>query len=835
MNISYRWLRDMAMELDLSPRDVADRLAMRGAPVEGIRSLSEGLDDIRVGRVEAVEPHPNADRLTLCQVVSSPGGEAVPVVCGAPNVQSGAHYPFVPPGGVLPDGTEIRRTKIRGVESQGMLCSERELGLGTDASGLMQLDGEPEAGQRLVEALGLDDVLLEVEVTANRPDLLSHRGVAREILPDGEADLALPEVPGAGVALHEAAELRTSPDEVAHPEDDTGPVRIRIEDPDLCPRYLGAVIRGVEVGPSPEWLASRIRAVGGRPVNNVVDATNYVLQELGQPLHAFDLDTLQDRRVVVRRAGSGETIRTLDGEDRNLSSDMLAICDAHRPVAVAGVIGGQETEVTDGTTDILLECALFRTTSVRSTRQTLGVVTDSSHRFERGVDPEGMEPAVRRALALILATAGGRVEGPILDACPRPFEASEVELRPHRVQQVLGVALEPREIRSHLEPLGFQLTSEEGSDSLAFRVPGHRSYDVTREIDLIEEVARVHGYDRFPEDLGPFRPGVVPDHPLFLLEDALRDRMVELGLLEARTPAFARAEHGEVELPNPVSREESHLRSALLPALLERVERNFAHGVRDVRLFEVGTAFRQPDEESRSAREEEGRPRERTRVAAVLTGRRDPPHWSGEGEALDLWDLKGLLEALGPFAAASGPGAEGRLASVRIQSGLPDGWGSVAQGLVPEEAFTLLGLGDAVLGVGGRLREAVVEVPPWGDAVYGLEVELPAEPAPLPHPVAQPLPAFPAVERDLALVVPDHLPVEKALGTIREEGGDLLEEARIFDVYRGGQVPEGARSVALRLRFRSSERTLTDREVDERMNRVVTALTEGLGVEIRGH
>lgn len=858
MNVSYRWLQAIAPGLDLDPEGVADRLAMRGAPVEGCRALGEGLGDVLVGRVEAVHPHPNADRLTLCDVVSGAGAETVPVVCGAPNVRTGHLYPYVPPGGTLPDGTEIRRAKIRGVESLGMLCSERELGLGSDASGLMELDGGGEPGQRLVEALGLEDVLLEVEVTANRPDLLSHWGVGREVAPNGETGLRLPDVPGGDGALADGPELRTDPTEAAHEREQGAqggmdPARIRIDEPDLCLRYLGAVVRGVRVGPSPDWLAARLRAVGARPVNNVVDATNYVLYELGQPLHAFDLGTLREGRIVVRKAADGEAIRTLDGEDRTLSGEMLAICDAERPVAVAGVIGGEETEVTSETTDLLLECALFEPTSIRSTRQALGLSTDSSYRFERGVDPEGMERALRRALAIILATAGGRVEGPVLDTCPRPFQAPEVPLRPGRVRQVLGVEMEPARVRSYLEPLGFQpreaaREAGDGEGTVPFRVPGHRSYDVSREIDLVEEVARVHGYDRFPEALERFRPGDLPDHGLFLLEDALRDRLVELGLLEARTPAFARAAQGEVELPNPVSREESHLRAALLPGLVERVERNFARGVRDVRLFEVGSTFRRPSGDQ-SGKEPE-RPPEDTRVAAVLSGRRNPPHWSTEDEALDLWDLKGLLEAVAAFAAApeegphglegdGGPGqgdgaARAGGGGFRIRPGLPEEAWLVASGLSPAEAFTVEDADGRVLGMGGRLRDDSVEIPPWGDPVYGLEVKLPSQPAPLPHPVARPLPAYPAVGRDLAVLVSDELPAEEVLGVIRDRGGDRLEEVRVFDVYRGGQVPEGFRSVALRLRFRSPERTLTDAEVDERMDGVVKALTEELRVEIRG-
>jgi phenylalanyl-tRNA synthetase beta chain len=801
MNVSYRWLKALRPELTLSPQETAGLLALRGAPVEELVHLAPGLSELVVARVEAVQKHPDADRLSVCQVDA--GGETLQVVCGAPNVESGALYPFSPVGSTLPNGAEIRRVKIRGVVSNGMLCSEAELGMGPDHDGIMKLEGDVVPGTPLAEALGLDDWRLDVEITANRGDLLSHVGVARELAPHGAEEPDLPPIPGGSLL---AAELTTTADEVS-----TGGVTLRIDDPDLCLRYLGAVIRGVKVGPSPAWLASRIRAAGSRPINNVVDATNYVLLELGQPLHAFDLARLGESTVVVRRAREGELIRTLDGEDRRLQAGMLAICDVSEPVAIAGVMGGADSEVSEGTTDILLECALFDPKSVRATRTALEMSTDASYRFERGVDPEGMELAVRRAAEIILATAGGTLHSEILDVSPRPWEGLTVPLRPSRVQVLLGITLTPEEIEALLAPLGFRIV-ESGEDRLEVSVPGFRSYDVLREVDLLEEVARAYGYDRFPDELGPFRPGTVPDHPLFQVEDNLRDLLVGKGFLEAQNQGFAPEEEGDVALSNPVSAQEGFLRRALLPGLIRRVEHNFARGQRNVRLFELGTVF--------PGAWEEGRPREETRLAVVLTGSRNPPHWEEKTQDVDLWDLKGLLGSLIPGA---------RLQGVTLRDRAPEG-----KGVTAGEGFTLVGSTGSVEGFAGRVEAGMVDGPAWAGPLWALEMVLPRDPGERPTAVYEALPAFPGVDRDLALVLPKGLPARQVQALIEAAAGPLLTDLRVFDLYEGKGVKEGYRSVAFRLRFQSRERTLTDEEVERAVSAVTGRLREEFGVETRG-
>ncbi|HUF75898.1 MAG TPA: phenylalanine--tRNA ligase subunit beta [Longimicrobiales bacterium] len=813
MNVSVRWLRDMVPGLKLSPREIADRLALRGAPVESIAAPGEGLGDVVVGRVLTREQHPNADRLSVCTV---DGGEGeVRVVCGAPNVRAGALYPFAPIGAVLPGGFEIKKAKIRGEVSHGMLCSVKELGLGSDHGGILEIEGDLEPGQSLVEALGLDDATLEVEVTANRGDLLSHVGLARELAPDGRGEVAFPELPGdpdADFSYEEGA-----------PEVEAGAVSVRIDDPDLCPRYLGAVVRGVQVGPSPEWLQRRLRGAGARPINNVVDATNYVMLELGQPLHAFDLARLGGSAIVVRRAQKGEkTFTTLDEEERKLTSDMLMICDAEKPVAVAGVMGGLHSEVDEGTTDILLECALFEPRSIRATRKTLGMSTDASYRFERGVDPEGMRRATERCVAIILATAGGELDGPVLDCRPTTFEPQVVPLRLARIERLLGVAFDAESVRGLLTPLGFEMVGE-ADGALQVRVPGFRSYDVRREVDLIEEVARTYGFDAFPADLGPYPTGTVPDHPLYQLEDELRHALVARGLFEAHTPAFAPAGEGDVEVSNPLSTTEAFLRRSLAPALLRRVEYNLARGNRDVRLFEIGTSFRKAGSGEP--------PHEETHVAGVLTGLRAPSHWSRPDEPYEVWDLKSLLEEV---AERTWRGA------ARVEPGCPDG-----APLDPSASFRVvvsegrqvadeLGASLRVVGYGGRVADGVVDAPVWAEDVWALEVALPAEVAARASVAYARPPSHPPVDRDLALVVPQGVEAGTLSAVLREAAGPLLERLELFDVYVGAGIPEGTRSLAFRLRFRAPERTLKDQEVDQAVRAALERLEEELGVQPRG-
>jgi phenylalanyl-tRNA synthetase beta chain len=805
MNVSYRWLRALVPDLEDAPEVVAQRLAMYGAAVDELVDVGRALADIRIGRVLASRPHPNADRLSLC-TVDAGDAEPVQVVCGAPNVRPGASYPFAPVGATLPGGLAIRRARIRGEESQGMLCSARELGLGRDHEGILELHGTFRPGASFIASVGLDDVRFVLDITPNRPDLLSHWGVARELAPRGEVSLVLPPFPAAG---GEAPALARPAYRRGRREAEADGIRIRIDDAAGCPRYYGVVVRGVRVGPSPEWLASRLRAIGQRPVNSVVDATNWVLHELGQPTHAFDLRRLGPQ-IVVRRARAGERLTTLDGVERTLSPDMLLIADAERPVALAGVMGGLDTEVTGDTRDVLIECALFDPVRTRATRRSAGLATEASQRFERGVDPDGTERALHRLLDLIATVAGGRIAAEAPVAGVGLPDAAPLTLRPARVAQILGESFTPESLVALLEPIGFRVAGRAADGRLTIAVPGHRRYDVGREEDLVEEVARRWGYDRFATEVRPFRASAVPDDALARLEDRLRTQLAGLGLLEARTAAFAPEAEGDVALLRPLSAAEGRLRRALLPGLVHRVEANFNRGVRNIRLFEIGTVF--------APGGPEGRPLEETRLAAVLTGARTPPHWSGPAEPFDLWDLKGLIaeigRALGLEPATGGPGADG--------------------GLFEAGAYWELRSGADAFGAGGRIRNDGIDAPAWAGPVFGFEVRLTTAMARAPSAAYRPLPAHPPIERDLALLLPAGTDAGAIEHALRAGAGRLLERIEIFDVYSGDRIPAGLRSVAFRLVFRAADRTLRDDEVDAVVERLLGILKDEHGVERRG-
>jgi phenylalanyl-tRNA synthetase beta chain len=784
MNVSYRWLQALAPGIQGSAEEVAHRLALLGAPVDELTHLGAGIGDVVVARVEEVWQHPNADRLRVTRV--NAGGEStVQVVCGAPNVEAGRLYPFAPVGASLPGGLNIGRAKLRGETSEGMLCSARELGLGRDHGGLMTLNGDFAPGTRLVEALGLDDWRLLIDVTPNRAEMLSHVGVARELAPGGDEGVELPGFPGARRVRMStrAGRLRC----------ELAGIDVAIEDEAGCPRYMGAVVRGVRVGPSPEWLATRLRAIGLRPINNIVDATNYVLHELGQPLHAFDLAKLRGARVRIRRAAEGESLITLDGNERALLPTDLVIADGEGSVAIAGVMGGANSEVDEGTTDLFLECALFEPKTVRRTRGRLVLSTDASYRFERGVDPEGQPEALERLVDLIVAVAGGEaVEG--VDLNPHPWERRAVALRPERVKRVLGTGVQPAEIRTLLEEIGFEVNVS--AWPIRVLVPGFRP-DVEEEIDLIEEIARRRGYDSFPDELAPFRPSTVPESPEVEVERRIAARFVGWGFLEARTTGFAPESAGEVRVLNPLSAEEAFMRSSLTPGLLRRVEHNFAHGVRDVRLFEVGTVFH--------AGEAGGVPREERRVAAAFAGARAPRHWTGEAGNFEVWDLKGMLEEL----AREYPEARVEVAGAAFTVSGPEG------------------------SVGGGGLAAAVDAPAWAAPVWTLELRLPAAAVDRRSTRYAPLPTQPASERDLALLTPHGVAAAQVGATIADAAGALLEGFAPFDLYEGKGLPEGTRSVAWRLRFRAADRTLTDAEVDAAVDAVLRALEERHGVRRR--
>jgi phenylalanyl-tRNA synthetase beta chain len=684
-----------------------------------------------------------------------------------------------------------------------MLCSAKELGLGEDHAGILELDTDAAPGARFLDVVPVADHQIVIEVTANRPDLLCHKGVARELGAALGAVVKLPELPGdrGAVGLGGGQAVRRSGDSSARGVVDR--VEVRLEDAEGCPRYIAAVIRGVKVGESPAWLAQRLRSIGQRPINNVVDATNYVLFELNQPLHAFDLAKLRGPAVVIRRARAGEKIVTLDGVERTLTPEMTAICDATRPTIIAGVMGSAESEVSSATTDIVLECAYFQPTRIRRTRRALELSSESSYRFERGIDMQGMPDALRRAIELIVAVAGGGLKEPPLDLWPAPVEEPTIFLRPERVARLLGMPVERPQIEQLLSSIGFFVAPKDAR--LAVQVPGWRP-DVTREVDLIEEVARLKGYEAFPDELRPYRPGTVPDSPVERAKARVRSQLAQGGFYEARTFPLGPADGPDaIAVLNPMSAEEGHLRTRLLPGLVRRVEHNWAARTRDIRLFEVGTVFRQgKGEEGRGT----GTPEEWISVAGVLTGARRPPHWSEGAKVpdMDIWDLKYHFELAVELASPS--------SRLRGAAGGP-GWEAIG----PDET---------VVGWAGALD---ADAPVWGAPLLGFEVRLQVgDRAPVRY---RPLPSTPAVERDLALVLPPGVTAAAVTDVLRQRAGPLLETLTVFDEYRGPGIATGHRSVAWRCTFRDPSRTLRENEVDTILAAALQALEAELGVRRR--
>jgi phenylalanyl-tRNA synthetase beta chain len=783
VNVSINWISAM-LGREVDPRDAANRLAMLCAPVDAVEPLFEELEDVVVAVVESVQRHPAADRLTLCQV--NDGSNTIEVVCGAPNVTAGKKYPYAAVGTVLPGGLKLTARKIRGVLSNGMLLSEREMDLGTDHEGIMELTTEAAPGAKFLDALQLSDTRLELDVTANRPDLLCHKGVARELGAALGVPVKLEPIPNApsGSQLP-----KTTPGKGS-----VAGVDISIEDVEGCPRYMAAVIRSVKIGPSPNWLQARLRSVGARPINNVVDATNYILYELNQPLHAFDLAKIRGNEIVVRPARSGERMTTLDGEKRELADGMTLICDGAGATAIGGVMGGGDSEVSEDTADILLECAYFDPKRIRATRKALKMSTDASYRFERGTDVAAMPDVIRRAATLIRAVAGGEEPEAPVDVYPKVHKSRSVFLRPERVAQLLGTPVASEETQRLLSSVGFVVAPKK--ERLAVQVPGWRP-DVTREVDLIEEVARLKGYDEFPTEMRPFRPSSVPDDPVESLKATVRRVLTAIGLNEARSVSLVGVgEQQPQAVLNPMSVDEVFLRESILPGLMKSAQYNWSVRERDIRLFEIGTVFR----DSGSGVQ----PKETLRLAGVVSGARWPRHWSSAGKTPDYdeWDLKDIFEE-----AIRVCGAEGRVTESDVGWSLTDGEG--------EER--------------GWARELTTERPAWAASLYGFELDVVVSSTRLKQ--HQPVPSTPPIERDLALVLPPGVGAGEVETRIVRAAGELLESITVFDEYRTSDL--AGRSVAWRMVFRSPDRTLKDREVDKTVSRVLKQLKDKFGVERR--
>lgn len=801
MRFSLNWLRHW-VPTELDAEAVADRLTNAGLEVDRVETIGAGLDGVVVGRIRACEPHPDADRLRVCEV--DYGAQApVTIVCGAPNARAGLVAPLATVGTELPGGLKIKPAKLRGVASNGMLCSAPELGLGQDAGGLMELPDTLAPGRPLAAALGLPDHVIEVDLTPNRADCLSIRGVAREL------------------AAIEGLECRAPVIEPVPASSERG-VPIELIDPAGCPRYVGRVIEGVDPNaPTPAWMVERLERCGVRSLGPIVDTTNYVMLELGQPMHAFDLARLSGG-IRVRRAQPGDEIELLDGQRIEPDEDMLLICDHERPVALAGIMGGEQSAVHADTRDILLESAWFNPAAIIGKGRRYGLVTDSAHRFERGVDPQLQATAIERATALIVAIAGGR-PGPVLEQRDDQHlpVVRAVGLRVERVNRVLGTGLRPERIREILERLGMQV--EETADGFEVTPPSARR-DIEIEVDLIEEVARLAGYDNLParEPRGRLRAIVDSEREIGL--DALRRSLQARGFNEIMTWSFVAAEDleslglaaGAQPLANPLSQDLAVLRTSLLPGLLRTAAANLRHQQPRLKLFETGHVFAAGDEDG-EADGRDGPGGEWQRLGLLLAGRAEPENWLAPKRPFDFYDLKGEIEHLLGVLGHRGGSIECRPAE---RAWLHPGQGCAVR------------LSGETIGYAGQLHPARAPSAGLDGAVFVAELDLDRlRRRELPGFAG--LSRYPSVRRDLAMVVPESVPAASLVATVQQSAGEVLEKCIVFDQYQGGAIESGYKSVAIGLILRDVSRTLTDDAVDSVMLRVTDSLKRECNATIR--
>ena len=804
MRISHQWLKQY-VDISIAPRTLAERLSTAGLEVEKVSDQAKPFEGFVVGLVKEVRPHPNANRLTVCSV--DDGSETLQVVCGAPNVAPGQKVALGRAGATVPRNQHdpegkpftLSRATIRGVESNGMICSEYELGLGDDAKGILVLQEGAVVGTPLAKHLRMTDTIYDLEITANRGDWMSHIGVAREVS-------ALTGRPWRRPALA-LKESRRRAEQFA---------TIRIVDKKNCPRYCGRLLFGVTIGPSPQWMQDRLTAVGIRPINNVVDITNYVLMETGHPLHAFDYDRLAGHAIVVKRAAEGERFTTLDGKERTLRSDTLMICDSQRPIAVAGVMGGANTEISDTTTNVLLESAYFNPSSIRRTSKALGISSEASQRFERAADVDMARYAVDRAAQLLAEHAGAEILKGVMDVYPGRVRARTVRLRTARTNALLGTSLSATEIQAQLRKLSLP-AKRLSNDVVAVAIPTFRN-DLVQEIDLIEEVARMVGYDSIDTTMRSkidfSTHTTAPD-----VRAAFRCHFVGAGFnemlapsLQSRTVASLAAQE-PIQVLNPVSLEMAALRTSLLPGLLQVIRHNMNQSSKDLRLFEFGRVFNWTGRSSGTLDDVQ----EEERLLVALTGSRPVLTTGVSSEPYSIFDMKGELEAfLSKFFLDNNRlicyDSEETLTvenvGVEIQGTYAGYFGRVKRELrerfdIDQEVY----VAELVV---GRLREHFSEKRSFSS-----------------------LPRYPSVRRDLAFIVAEAVTSGDVESTIRRSAGEILESVTMFDLYAGPPLEAGKKSLAYALVFQPTDRTLTDDDIDAIVQSIVAQIRKACGGELR--
>ena len=801
MKVTYNWLKEF-VDFDLSPEVLSELLTMLGLEVESMEHIGADLDDVIVALVEERAQHPNADKLSLCRVNN--GKEIISVVCGAQNFKSGDKVALAQVGCTLPGDFKIKRSKIRGEESCGMLCSEKELALADESAGIMVLPADLPLGTPVFEALGIKDVLFEIGLTPNRADCLSVIGIAREIAAKlgKKVRYATHDIPETGAAI-------------------TSIASVEILDPDLCPRYAARFVSGCTIAPSPQWLVNRLKAVGQRSINNVVDITNYVLMEYGHPLHAFDFRQLSGGKIIVKRAAEGEKFTTLDGQERALAATDLTIRDAGRAVALAGIMGGENSEIAADTADILLESAYFNPSAIRLTSKRLGIHTESSHRFERGADVQIVTTALDRAALLIAELAGGTIAKGTIDEFPAPQTEKRLTVRVSRVNSILGLHLDETTIAKIFTSLEFDVVSS-GTGILEITVPSFR-VDIEREIDLVEEVARLHGFENIPPTM-PVAQVFSDRIPRYqILEREVKNYLAGAGFNEVINFSFA--SHNDISklnfpaadkrssavaLLNPLVDEHAVMRTTLLPALLQTAAKNFSLRNLNLRLFEMRRVYWvKPGQEL---------PDEPLHVAGIMTGLRMSDAWNQPKDLVDFFDLKGVVESL--------------TALFKIPE-LSFVAGGVEPYYHPGKAAAILCNGQ-LLGTLGEIHPDVQEAFEIEKPIFYFEldfatlVELSSA-----TPLVTAPSRFPDTYRDIAMLLDADTPSAAVVDCIKAIRSDKTRAVEIFDLYTGDKIPAGQKSIAVRVRYGSFEKTLTDEEVSKVHQKIVNSLISEINIKVR--
>jgi phenylalanyl-tRNA synthetase beta chain len=804
MIVSLSWLEDyVSIQMDVS--SLADALTMVGLEVEAVWDRFTYLNTVVAGRIDSVSPHPKADKLTICKV--NTGDRQLDIVCGAPNARKGMLAPLAFPGTVFPNGKTLENSVIRGIKSEGMLCSENELGLGSQTGGLMELHGNFQPGTLLAKALSLSDHVMEIGLTPNRPDCLSILGIAREIAAIRKTELKYPDF-----SIHDKS------------KEIFKATSVTIEAPEHCPRYCARLVENISIGPSPFWMQDRLLSVGLRPINAIVDITNFVMMETGQPLHAFDFDRLAQNRIVVRTAKDKEVFTTLDGKRRELNSETLMICDGEKPVAIGGVMGGENSEIQQNTTRVLIESACFDPVSIRKTSKYLGLSTDASHRFERGVDPDGTVKALNRAASLMSDISGGHIVPGLIDENPIQFEPQSIKLNTTNANRVLGLSLQASHMQELLESVGFLVQSED-SQQLVVTPPSFR-VDVSRPQDLMEEIARIYGYDQIPTTF-PLIPAQrrIPSVQ-WDFRGRIKDLMQSLGFNEVINYSFmddkacdlleldANDKRRKI-LPilNPLNEDMAVMRTCLISGLLRTMHLNLSQQMKTLRIFEVGNTFISQGKDSL--------PEENEYLAALWTGSRSDHSLHMKDAECDFYDIKGAAEAL--------------LRSLEIQE--------VVFTKMPENScqYTKAGHNARILSEGkdigllGEIDPKVISAFDLKQKAFIFELDLKIMSFLTPKTKQfQPVPRFPATYRDVTIIIDKHIESGEVLEMVRNTNDPLIESVLLYDLYEGDPIPKGHKSITLRIVYRSAEKTLEDIDVTPVTERIAKELLNRLNASLPG-